>query len=197
MSPEAIKEKARQINEASLNYHQAHAVFACNKILEDSFDKYVQVKEVEIKNQLEVAEKRGDHKRRDELLMEKDRLGRPYRIYVDYVPNMDIEGGRVIKLTDSNQLVISLPEGLLKNSRNEDGTYNPNGVKKLRKRMAHELGHIALHIDKLLEIDGTQGAFDLSEEAEKEAETFATELIRLRRERNKEIYKNGLHKDIF
>jgi len=197
MLPKDIREKAAHINEASLNYHLAHAVFACNKIVEGVFKKHCQGKIEVLKNELQEAEKTNNEKKVGEILKEIDRLGQPFRIYVEYVPDMDIEGGRVVKLPLSNQFVISLPEGLPLKSRNKDGTYNIDGVKTLRHRMAHELGHIALHIDELLEIDGTQGSFLLTDEAERDAEIFANKLLELRHQRNIEIYSSGVIKDAF
>jgi len=197
MPPREIREKAAEINESSLNYHLAHAVFACNKIVEDVFKKNSQNRIKELKSELQAAEKNNNEKKVAEILMDIDRLGRPFRIYVEYVQDMDIEGGRVVKLPLSNQFVISLPEDLLIKSRNKDGTYNIDGVKTLRHRMAHELGHIALHIEELLEIDGTQGSFLLTDEAEKEANIFATEILELRHQRNIQIYSTGVYKAAF
>jgi len=197
MLPKEIREKAALVNESSLNYHLAHAVFACNKIVEGVFKKHSQGKIEKLKNELQEAERANNEKKVAEILMDIDRLDQPFRIYVEYVPDMDIEGGRVVKLPLSNQFVISLPEDLLLKSRNEDGTYNIDGVKTLRHRMAHELGHIALHVEELLEIDGTQGSFLLTDETEKEANIFAEKLLELRHQRNIQIYSSGVYKAAF
>jgi len=197
MPPKEIREKAAQINESSLNYHLAHAVFACNKIVEDVFKKNSKSRIEELKKELQDAEKNNNEKKVVEILLDIDRLGRPFRIYVEYVQDMDIEGGRVVKLSMSNQFVISLPEDLLSKSRNKDGTYNIDGVKTLRHRMAHELGHIALHVEELLKIDGMQGSFTLTDEAEKEANIFAEEILELRHQRNIQIYSSGVYKAAF
>ena len=197
MSPKEVGKIAAQINTISLNYHLAHAVFACNKIVEDVFKRHSQKRIKNLKETLQEAEKKNDIKKISGILTEIDRLGRPFRIYVEYVSDMDIEGGRVIKLPLSNQFVISLPEDLLRQSWNSDGTYNTDGVKVLRNRMAHELGHIALHIEELLEIDGTQGSKLLTKEAEDEANIFAVELLKLRHERNEQLYKTGIYREAF
>ena len=197
MSPQEVKQKAAQVNEISLDYHLSHAVFACNKIVEDVFKQYSEGKVDNLNKALQKAREYNDEKKVSEIKIDIERLRRPFRIYIEYVPDMDIKGGRVIKLPLSNQFVISLPGDLLLQSRNNDGSYNIDGVKALRHRMAHELGHIALHIEDLLEINSRQGAKLLSEEAEKEADIFATELIKLRHQRNEQIYKTGVYKEAF
>lgn len=197
MSPKDVKQKAAQINKISEDYHLSHAVFACNRIVEDVFKRSSQEKVKKLRGALQSAEKNGDTAKIAEITTEIDRLRRPFRIYVEYVHDMDINGGRVIKLPTSNQFVISLPGELLRQSRNEDGSYNPRGVKTLRQRMAHELGHIALHVEELLDIDGTQGSRLLSDDAEEEANIFSTELLLLRHERNAKLFNSGLYKEAF
>jgi ferredoxin len=192
-----VKQKAAQVNEISLDYHLSHAVFACNKIVEDVFKQHSEGKVDNLSKALQKAKEHNDDKKISEIKNDIERLRRSFRIYIEYVPDMDIEGGRVIKLPLSNQFVISLPGDLLRQSRNDDGSYNIDGVKTLRHRMAHELGHIALHIEDLLEINSRQGAKLLSEEAEKEADIFAAELIKLRHQRNEHIYKTGVYKEAF
>ena len=91
-----------------------------------------------------------------------------------------------------NAFVINLSRKLEQRIFNKDGTYNYEVIKKIRKLMAHELGHLILHTNELLNIDGTQGSKDISdEEEEKEADFFGKEIIRLRKLRNKKIYEDG------
>jgi Zn-dependent peptidase ImmA (M78 family) len=97
----------------------------------------------------------------------------------------DPDAGRVVKA--ENKLIISLPKTLIENSRNKDGSYNENGVKKIREIMAHELGHIALHTDELLKINTLRGSKDLDKNLEKEALWFSEKLLRLRHERNQKM----------
>ena len=186
-----VKNKARQIFTLSLNYHLSHAVFACNKTVEDILKRHSQEKIETLKKDLQKAEENNDTVKIAEIVSNIQYFSRPFRIYVEYVPEMDIEGGRVVRLPSSNQLIISLPEKLLKKSCNKDGSYNADGIRTLRKRMAHELGHIALHIEELLIDDSTQGSISLTDNAEVEADIFADELLRLRHERNEKLYKSG------
>jgi Zn-dependent peptidase ImmA (M78 family) len=197
MVPADVKTAAKKLNDMSLDYHLAHAVFACNKLVEDAFRRYSLAKIKKLKERLLSDETNNDVEKMVELKADIRLLERPFRISVEYVTGMDAEGGRVIKLPESAQFVISLPKKLLDQSKTKDGFYNPDGVKTLRRLMAHELGHIALHIEELLEIDGTQGTKLLSDEAETGADIFAHELLQLRHERNERLYTTGLYKTAF
>ena len=195
MLPKEVKSRAEKIFKLSLNYHLSHAVFACNKVIEDTLKRHSQEKIETLKKALQNAEESNDSAKIASITSDIRYFSRPLRIYVEYVPEMDIEGGRVVRLPLANQFIISLPEKLLQKSWNADGSYNTDGIKTLRHRMAHELGHIALHIEELLNDDGTQGSFSLADgNAEDEANMFATELLRLRHERNEMLYKSGAYK---
>jgi Zn-dependent peptidase ImmA (M78 family) len=79
---------------------------------------------------------------------------------------------------------------------NKDGSYNIDAVKKLRRLTAHELGHIALQTKELLEDESTQGTILLSNgDIEREADFFAEELLRFRREWNKRLFESGNWKE--
>ena len=194
MPPKEAKEQAKQIFIRSLDYHLSHAVFACNKTVEDIIKRHSQEKIDSLKKDLQKAEENNDNAKIAEIMSNIHELSRPFRIYVEYVPEMDIEGGRVVRLQLTNQFIISLPEKLLRNSWNENGSYNADGIRALRQRMAHELGHIALHIEELLKDDSTQGSISLTGDVEDEADIFAAELLRLRHERNEMLYKAGVYK---
>ena len=194
MPPKDAKNRAKQIFDLSLNYHLSQAVFACNKIVEDIFKRYSQEKIITFKKELQKAEESNDIAKIASITSNIQYFSRPFRIYVEYIPEMDIEGGRVVRLPLTNQFIISLPEKLLQKSWNKDGSYNTDGIRALRHRMAHELGHIALHIEELLKDDGTQGSISLADNAEDEANIFAAELLRLRHERNEMLYKAGVYK---
>jgi hypothetical protein len=192
MSPENVKQQAFLLNETSLDYHLSHAVFACNKIIEGELKRYSAAKIKELKERLHAAEKNNNFEKIKEISIEIDRLKRPFRISVEYFDDENMGGGRVIRLPESNQFVISLPKNLLKQSRKQDGSYDEEGVRKLRCMMAHEIGHIALQIKELLELPGLQGTKLMStDQEEEEAIIFAEELLRLRHERNKRLYETG------
>jgi hypothetical protein len=191
------KQKAKLVNDISRHYHLSHAVFACNKILESEFKDYLETKTAKLRERLLAAEKSNDQDRIAEILRDTDRLKRPFRIYVDYFGYSDDENmvrARAVHLADSNQFVIYLPKALLDKSINEARTYNADVVKRLRRLMAHELGHIILHTKELLDDQGTQGSTLLSGNAdtEREADIFADELLHLRRERNGGLFTTGI-----
>ena len=192
MIKSAIEKKAKEVNNISLDYHLSHATFACDKLIETAYRDFATEHIRDLREKIYSAYKRRDEKTVEYLLQDKaiwdSRLKN--HIFVEYGNLTEEDAGRAVKV--DNQIVISLPDKLLKNSRNPDGSYNPEGVKKLRKIMAHELGHIVLHTEQLLRIDTTQGSKDLREpQLEQEADQFANELLRLRTERNESLYKSG------
>lgn len=79
----------------------------------------------------------------------------------------------------------------MENPRKEDGKINFDLLQRLRKLMAHELGHIVLHSWILSPCN--EGINDGSEE---EVECFANNLIGLRRDRNAEIYEDQYYEKI-
>jgi Zn-dependent peptidase ImmA (M78 family) len=83
-----------------------------------------------------------------------------------------------------------LSKKLLENSCNKDGSFIGDSLKKLRWVTAHELGHALLHSEDIKQGD-THGSIKLHGDAEKEADSFAAELLRLRHERNEAMYKSG------
>jgi hypothetical protein len=123
-------------------------------------------------------------------------LKKPFRIYIEYFDEENTARARVVHLTVSNQFIIYLPIALLHQSMNKDGSYNISAVKKLRRLTAHELGHIALQTKELLEDESTQGTILLSNgDTEREADFFAEELLRFRREWNKRLFESGNWKE--
>jgi len=184
-----VKQKADLINCISMDYHLSHAVFACNKITEAEFkDNYLKNKKDEYKERLQAAENAGNIEEIARINKVIEQLKAPYRIYIEYIKRGK---ARAIFLVPSNQFVITLPEGLLAQSRDANGAYNETGVKELRRTTAHELGHIALHIKDLLKNPSTQGTLDMKGKQEEEANLFSDELLALRYKRNKELFNTG------
>lgn len=73
-----------------------------------------------------------------------------------------------------------------------NGDYNYDTIRKIRKLMSHELGHLALHTDELLQIDSMQGSKLIKDaDREEEASYFGDKLLELRRIRNEKIYQDG------
>jgi len=188
VDPREVKQKAKQVNDISMNYHLSHAVFACNKIIEADFKEYIREKTEDYKARLQAAEKAGDTKEIIEISKKIEQLKAPCRIYIEYIKRGK---ARVIFLIDCNQFIITLPEELLTQSKDANGFYDVAGVKKLRWTTAHEIGHTVLHTKDLIKNTSTQGSIDLSrgKEGEEEADIFAKELLALRHKRNEDLFK--------
>jgi Zn-dependent peptidase ImmA (M78 family) len=195
MTTQEIENIAKEINDISLDYHLSHAIAACNILLRDEFKKPFQKKIEELKKSLNAPSIHNDQKKIMEISQEIWAFSKPARIYVEYVDNMHEDGGRTIKI--QNQFVISLPRKLADKSRNQDGSYNIEGIKRLRERIAHELGHIALHYKELLDNESLQGTKLSPDDEEKEVDIFAKKLLDLRHTRNKDLYDSRLILEAF
>jgi hypothetical protein len=184
-----IKTKAADVNKISLDYHLTHAVFACDRLLADDFKKIGEVKTKNLNKELQDACRKNDVVAIEEVMKKTKALSvKKYRIFVDYI-DMSPESGRVVKA--DSKLIISLPQKLATDAKVEKGKVNSAGIKKLRQVMAHELGHIVLHTEALINTDSLNGSSDLKGDEENEADIFATELLRLRHERN-ELLKTAV-----
>jgi len=183
LTEQDILAKASDVNKISLDYHLTHAVFACDKLLADDFKKVGREKTQKLNKELQDAYRKKDAITVARLVEEKKALSvKKYHIFVDYI-DMAPEAGRVIKAED--KLIISLPQKLATDARDENGAFKTDGVQKLRMVMAHELGHVVLHTEALINTDNLNGSSDLQGQEEQEADLFAKELLRLRHERNK------------
>jgi len=190
-----IEKKAKEVSDVSMEYQLAHVIFACNKLTEAVVKNINETKRLRLMERVNVARTDGD---RADIRKEMDALKNPYRIYVEYVNDMPEDGARVVRLPDSNHLVIVLPRKLLEKSL-ENGWYkSAEAVEKLRGTVAHEIGHIVLNIAKLMENDSTRGSKDMGDNAsENNARIFAEELIRLRKERNSKLRNDPIMGDVF
>jgi hypothetical protein len=192
MTPKEAKDKAREVNAISLDYHLSHALCASNALIKKKSKDNLLKKTQALKERLTAAKKADDDAAIVQISEEIGRLSRQVLICVEYVENMVEDGGRVVWI--NGQLIISLPRKLVDAARKRDDTLDPAGVRHLREIMAHELGHIVLHIDELLETDShLQGDKLLTPEAE--AWAFARELLDLRHQRNDEYFKSGAYKN--
>jgi len=183
MTREEVNNEAGKLNDISLDYHLTHAVLACDKMLEAAYKNAGQKERTRIKAALQKAYQKKDKAGIKKLMEEKNSLKTiKYHVFVDYIDMDDPEAGRVIQAED--KLIISLPKKFAENTRDVDGSFNNASVSKLRKTMAHELGHIVLHTDKLLSIKDRVGSKQIEGQQEQEANWFADELLRLRHIRN-------------
>lgn len=188
-----IRQKALDVTKASEKFQLSHATYACQAIIRDLVIDSFKAKYDDLSEQI------GDRIRHeldyDEQLEERNRLEmlirqKSFSIDVAYIETTSEDAARVIKL--DNAFVINLSKDLERNIFDKDGNYNYDVIRKIRHLMAHELGHLILHTDELLNIDGTQGSKLINdEEKEDEASCFGEHLIELRKERNAKIYHDG------
>ncbi len=183
---EEILRLAKDVNAASEKYQLIHATFAIEK-LQDDVRKKLYADEFKSLRNLMAEAKEESNKETVEFLLNKAMLLRSSfsntKIQVEYLKHITDECARTHR-THNGVFIISIPEDYM-NLRDEDGKINFDKMKKLRRLMAHELGHIMLHADFL----GPKRK-SMTDCEEVEADYFAEQLISLRIERNKEIHEN-------
>jgi len=186
-----IKARAKKVYDISFNYHLIHAVFGSDGLLLLDRKEY---KAEELKNLQDAALKAvraNDNALVEKIKEESETLKREfqqrkYSVLVEYIPMDDIYGGRVVIADD--KLKISLPEKLKEGLIDGEGNLNPAPIINIKEIMAHELGHIVLHTDKIPHsIGGTKEK--TLDPWDWEAKVFAEELLRLYKERDHNIEK--------
>ena len=194
---EAVKHKAKEVNDISMHYQLAHATFACNKLLEQIYDEYCKKQRNELKEQAKSASKEAIRSINEKL----DELEKPCRIYIEYLEKIPEDGARVVRVPLSNrtQLVMYLPKCILNEAVDPStGWYKSSkALKKLREITAHELGHIVLSPEKIFSSCGTHGTKGITGEEEAMAKIFAKTLLELRKERNEKIRNDPKLRDAF
>ena len=185
-----IYKVAKKVNDASEKYQLIHAMFAIEKRhKENQKDRFSDVFE-EIRNKLcqeiDDSEKEDLKKRVAEVRAESSKNA---KITVDYLSQIKYGCARTVSKDYDDGFVIMLPQSM-ENIRDEYGNINFSELKKLRKLMAHELGHIMLHADSLKNCE------KMTDRQEEEADYFAKKLIELRKKRNEEIHKNNNYENI-
>ena len=187
-----IRHKAEEVTQSAERFHMIHATYACQNLIKQVVMNDFKAKYDELSDKIE-QKMAMDFNCEDEL-KDKERFSillkqRTFHIDVEYINTMVDNAARVIK--NDNSFVICLPQLLLENMIDKDGKYNQEVLAKIRKFMAHELGHLVLHTDDILKIDGTQGSLDIKDdEKEEEANLFGEKLIELRSKRNKRMYQD-------
>jgi Zn-dependent peptidase ImmA (M78 family) len=180
MTEQEVKDKAREVHDVSFEYHLTHAFFACDKILLEENKKKGKEDRRRLKNELAEARRKKDFAKcaelNDKIASYKKLNIRKYRLFIDYI-DMDIYAGRVINAED--RLAITLPKKLADATRDKDGSLISKGVAKYRKIMGHELGHIILHTEPLLNIKSKDGSMKLKGQFDIEADWFSQELLNL------------------
>lgn len=184
-----ITDIATEINKISESYQLIHATSAIEKLIEQKREQSFIEEMARIREALLTADKDTQEELKRQVAELKSEARHQYRIQIQYIPQIREDSARLTR-TPSNTLIILLPQSL-QNPRNDDGSINFERMRRLRKLMAHELGHIVLHTGVLHNLAPSSAA-----EKEMQADLFATTLIDLRKARNAEIY-SGRHFEEF
>lgn len=179
-----ISNTVHQINAFSEKYQLVHATFA----IEQMYKKAVQAKSIkEIEPLIAQLKTESNKEKKEQLIQKISELKKEYnktiKIVIDYIPHIQSNSARTTK-TENNNFLIVLPK-CMENIRKDNGEIEYDCFNKLRRLMAHELGHIVLHSD--LPIGSTVSTSITKEAREEEADFFAQKLIELRDEHTKEI----------
>lgn len=191
-----IRDRAEAITKGSEQFQLIHATYAARAMIKAMVVNFYKEKyDLLLKR---ISEKMELGKDIDKELQEKKELEARtkqsrFHIDVEYIETNSEDMARVVKV--ENAFVINLPKSLAEQIFDKNGDYNYRIIQKIRSLMAHELGHLILHTDELIRIEGTQGSRELSsEEYEAEATYFGNELIELRRQRNEKFYRDKAYK---
>lgn len=190
---EEIQQKAMEVSRKSEQFQLIHATYACQMlikqiVMDDYVKQYKFLSERIEEKMLKGAnfEKEIEEKARLEVLIKQ----RSFHIDVAYIETSSDDAARVVKI--NNAFVINLSKSLAEHIFDSNGDYNYDIIRQIRKLMSHELGHLALHTNELLQIDSTQGSKLIDDdEKENEADCFGEELLELRKLRNEKIYHDG------
>lgn len=175
-----IKARAKKVYDISFDYHLTHAIFGSDRLLVSDLMEANKKTVAKLKDALKAAVLEKNATLIDELMvkigvLERTLKSRKHQILIEYVPMDDPDGGRVINIDE--KMIIMLPKKIIEDIMDDDRRLQKEPVEKVRKKMAHELGHIVLHTDLVPRYDlaGT-GKLDT---LDWEAEVFAEELLSL------------------
>lgn len=188
-----IQQTAKNVSRTSEQFQLIHATYACQMLIKQVVMADYKKKYDELSDKIEKKILEGRNYEKDQE--EKERLDilikqRSFHIDVAYIETSSEDAARVIKI--NNAFVINLSKSLADHIFDSNGDYNYDTIRKIRKLMSHELGHLALHTDELLQIDSMQGSKLIKDaDREEEASYFGDKLLELRRIRNEKIYQDG------
>lgn len=188
-----IQKIAEDVSRASEQFQLIHATYACQMIIKQVVMDEYKKKYDELSSRIEEKmcaganyEKEQEEKEQLDALIKQ----RSFHIDVAYINATSDDVARVIKI--QNAFVINLSQSLANHIFNGDGSYNYNVIHKIRELMSHELGHLILHTNELLQIDSLQGSKLITDpKKEMEANLFGKKLIDLRKIRNEKLYQDG------
>ena len=195
MTKSEVENVAEEINTISSDYHLSYATHACERYNRFLHEKNIKKEIKELSEQLEEALQNNDSEKYGDLIEEKSMLKAFPRlsIYIDYVPNM--QKGRITRHL-GGKFIINLPESLMQSVMDEKGQYDIKELNRLRKMMAHEVGHLALHFEELYKIHSNFGSDELKGDYETQADCFADKLLELRRQRRDKMDRDGVFRQL-
>lgn len=185
-----ILDTAKKVNDLSEKFQLIHATYASERlirqVMKEHFEKELSGLSQKIKNcSSGMLDELSEEKRSLEDAMKR----RICAISVDFV-DISTDRARTVKI--NNSFTIYLPRELQDHIKDEHGKRDYEVMRKIRKMMAHELGHLALHTDALMEENNTVGTLAFQDgEREAEADLFGEDLLERRRIRNQEIFEDG------
>lgn len=198
-----IKAKAKEINSLAESFQLIHASYAVEEqlkeIIKKSYNEKLNELNLQIARKIENNPEKKIHIKRE--LEEKEQLEKIlkdnlFSIRICYINMKNPNAARVVKTNGS--FIIYLAKSLKDEIFKEDGSYNYKVINQIRTLMSHELGHLVFHTKDLLSDESLQGSLNIKDpEKEEEANLFGQELLRLRRERNKQIRNDGGAEKLF
>jgi hypothetical protein len=177
---EEIRKIAKKVYDISFDYHLTHAVFGSDGLIVLDRKEAGKVTD-ELNKSLQEAARNNNESLMKKLMkkieIQKSTIRKRYKVFVDYSGAIkDAYSGRVI-VVDGDKLRITLPEKLTEDIKSIDNVLQKENIEKIRKIMAHELGHIVLHAD-MIPAKGMIGSNELSH-LDWEAVVFEEEMLRL------------------
>lgn len=188
-----IKKIAQDVSRTSEQFQLIHATYACQMMIkqivmddyEQKYDELLECIQEKVDKGIKFEKEQTEKERLDMLIKQ-----RSFHIDVAYIETPLESIARVVKIDGA--FVIYLSKSLVKQIFYPNGSYNYDVIFKIRKLMSHELGHLILHTDELLQIESTQGSKLITDpEKESEADFFGEQLLEFRKERNERVYQDG------
>lgn len=197
-----IIDKANYINNLSEHYQLMHATYAVQTCIKEEMQKLYKQELLRLYKDLKEGKDKNITKIKQRAQTVKSQLSRlkdehSCNIHIKYLESVkEPTNARVTQIDDFFDIYLS--SVLRENIFNTDGTYNYKTIRLIRELMAHELGHLVLHTQDLLNIKNTQGSKDIKDSSkEKEADLFKDELLKLRSERNRKMSEDENSKIMF
>ena len=176
-----IEKIARSIDRFSEKYQLSHATVAIERMYKDEMQAMFAEEYASLRQQIQEATDSDAQTVLAQKVQElKKESNRRINISVEYTDKMEENCSRTMR-TQNDTFLISLPKCLTV-FRDDDDKLDYCRLSRLRKLMAHELGHIVLHCDLF-----KNHSFSCEKDREDEANCFAECLLKLREKTSVEM----------